>query len=154
MPSPLVKTPSNEHEGSISPDGLFLAYVSDATGQYEVYVKPLASEGGNTPISTDGGRWPRWASSGDELFYIHGSAMMGVRIDFEPTVRAGTPQKLFEGPYETWYDVMPGSDHFVMLKREPVELTELNVVLNWVEELKRLVPTNWVEELKRLVPTN
>ncbi len=140
-PSALVRTPANERDGCISPDGRFLAYVSDATGQYEVYVKSLSSEEGSIPISTDGGRWPRWARSGDELYYIQGSTMIAVPIEFEPNLRAGTPQRLFEGPYEAWYDVFPRGDRFVMLKRESVELTELNIVLNWSTELERLVPT-------------
>ncbi|MFQ5479537.1 MAG: hypothetical protein ACE5E4_13085 [Candidatus Binatia bacterium] len=141
VPSPLVSTAANEREGTISPDGRFLAYVSDATGRDEVYVKSLSGEGRNAPISTDGGRWPRWASKGDELFYRSASAMMAVRIEFEPTVRAGTPQKLFEGRYETWYDVMPDGDRFIMLKSELVELTEMIVVLNWSEELRAKVAT-------------
>jgi hypothetical protein len=68
--------------------------------------------------------------------------MMAVSVEFEPIFRAGTPRPLFEGQYTEYYDITADGTHFVMLIREQKELTEMNVVLNWFEELRRLVPTN------------
>ncbi len=135
--SPWMTTPANEWGARVSPDSRFLAYVSDETGRSEVYVRPL-SGGGALPISTDGGRWPRWSPSGSELFYRRGATMMGVSIQMDPTPSVSTPKALFSGPYETWYDVMPSGERFVMLARERVDLTEVNVVVNWSAELDRL----------------
>ena len=67
--------------------------------------------------------------------------MMGVSVELEPNFRAGSPQPLFEGQYTEYYDITPDGEHFVMVTRAQAELTEMNIVLNWFEELKRLVPT-------------
>ncbi len=139
--SPLVTTPANEGTARVSPDGRFLAFVSDETGRNEVYVQPL-SGGGALPISADGGRWPRWSPSGSELFYRRGATMMAASIQLDPTLSVGTPRALFSGRYETWYDVMPGGEKFVMLARDLAELTELKVVVNWSAELDRLSADN------------
>jgi Tol biopolymer transport system component len=142
---PFLTTSADEGEASFSPDGRFLAYASNESGRYEVYVRPLSGGGGKSAISTGGGQWPRWSPKGDELFYLRGSTVMAVSVELEPAFRVGTPRPLFEGRYLTgWYrnyDITPDGKHFVMLTGEQAELTEMNVVLNWFEELKRLVPT-------------
>ena len=117
-------------------------YVSDETGRREVYVQPLSGEGGKVPISTDGGQWPRWSPKGDELFYRRGRAMMVVPVDLEPSFRPGTPELLFDGPYAEWFDVFPDGEHFAMLTIPQVDLKDITVVVNWAQELKRLVPTD------------
>ena len=86
------------------------------------------------------------------LFYRNGTQMITVDITTEPSFRAGTPKLLFEGGYETTsqatladYDVTPDGQRFVMIEpsEEALEATtQINVVLNWVEEIKRMVPTN------------
>jgi hypothetical protein len=90
-----------------------------------------------------------WARNGEELFYRIGDKMMTVDITIEPTFGAGTPRLLFEGQYDyrfrprANYDVTPDGQRFVMVKAsEREEAGQINVVLNWFEELKRLVPTN------------
>jgi hypothetical protein len=93
---------------------------------------------------------PVWNPNGRELFYRNGDKMMDVDITTQPGFAAGKPRMLFEGPYEpppvpiVNYDVSPDGQRFLMLK--PAEqtqgaLTQINVVLNWFEELKRRVPT-------------
>ncbi len=89
-----------------------------------------------------------WARSGKELFYRSGDKMMAVDINAEPTFTHGTPQLLFEGEYlsigtRAAYDVTPDGRRFLMIKEseDVLTVTQLNVVLNWFEELKRLVPT-------------
>jgi serine/threonine-protein kinase len=147
---PFLQAPFNESAPRFSPDGHWLAYVSDESGRYETYVKPYPGPGGKWQISTEGGTEPAWNSNGRELFYRSGDKMMAVDIAAQPSFTAGKPRMLFEGHYQTTpvtypnYDVSPDGQRFLMLK--PIEQaqaapTQINVVLNWFEELKRRVPT-------------
>jgi len=103
-------------------------------------VKPYPGPGGKWQISTDGGTEPVWNRNGRKLFYRIGNAMMAVDVLPQPDFVAGKPRQLFEGNY----DVSPDGQRFLMLKpveEEQAVPTQINVVLNWTEELKRLVPT-------------
>jgi Tol biopolymer transport system component len=134
-----------------SPDGHWLAYASDQSGRREIYVQPYPGPGGKWQISTDGGTEPVWNRNEQELFYRSGDKMMAVDISTRPAFAAGKPRQLFEGNYalgirghtRSNYDVTADGQRFLMLK--PVEPeaapTQINIVLNWTEELKRLVPT-------------
>jgi serine/threonine-protein kinase len=133
-----------------SPDGRWLAYVSDESGRREVYVQPYPGPGGKWLISTEGGAEPMWNHNGRELFYRSGDKMMAVDISTQPGFAAGKPRQLFEGRYlrssysVSSYDVSPDGHRFLMLKsveQEQAAPTQIKVVLNWSEELKRLVPT-------------
>ena len=103
--------------------------------------RPLVAEGGSEPV---------WAGNGRELFYRHGDQMMAVEITTEPAFTASSPKLLFEGRFKrgpfrmTNYDVTPNGEKFLMIKGNEQEssVTQINVVLNWFEELKRLVPTD------------
>jgi serine/threonine-protein kinase len=159
-----VQTAFNEENAELSPDGRWLAYQSDESGQFEVYVRPFPDvNSGRWPVSTGGGTRPLWARNGRELFYVvttgaGSAALMRVPIEHRGTFTVGVPSKLFEGRYyftdgvgiageERTYDVSPDGQRFLMIKPEgeseegpaPVNLV---LVLNWLEELKRLVPTN------------
>jgi serine/threonine protein kinase/Tol biopolymer transport system component len=147
---PLLRTQFNESAPRFSPDGRWLAYVSDESGRYEVYVQPYPGPGGKWQISTEGGTEPAWNRDGRELFYRSGDKMMAVDIATQPGFAAGKPRMLFEGPYVPTpvtypnYDVSPDGQRFLMLKRSEqaqAAPTQINVVLNWFEELKRRVPT-------------
>jgi len=146
---PFLQTPFNETAPRFSPDGRWLAYVSDESGRYEVYVQPYPGPGGKWLISTEGGTEPVWNPKGRELFYRSGDKMMAVDIATQPSFSAGKPRVLFEGHYQPTpltfpnYDVSPDGQRFLMLK--PIEGGEgapaqINVVLNWFEELKHRVP--------------
>ena len=145
--SPFVATAFNERTPLFSPDGRWLAYVSDESGRDEIYVQPYPGPGGKWPISTEGGTEPRWAADGRELFYRLGAKMMVVEVQSEPAFSSGRPQLVFEEPYLTDqfgtsnYDLSPNGQQFLMIKQEQQEGASINVVLNWFEELKRLVPT-------------
>lgn len=155
---PFLRTPYDESAPKFSPDGRWLTYSSDESGHREVYVQPYPGPGGKWQISTDGGQEPVWNPNGRELFYRSGSKIMAVDVnqsrDSNGAVAsgfsAGKPRMLFEGPYVAtptsfpYYDVSPDGQRFLMLK--PVESqtsapTQINVVLNWFEELKRRVPS-------------
>jgi serine/threonine protein kinase/Tol biopolymer transport system component len=146
---PFLRTPFNEANPRFSPDGRWLAYISDESGRFEIYVQPYPGPGGKWQISTDGGTEPMWNPAGRELFYRSGDKMMAVDISTQSGFTAGKPRMLFEGRYELAsvpvgnYDVSSDGQRFLMLK--PVEqqqaATQINVVVNWFEELKRRVPT-------------
>jgi serine/threonine-protein kinase len=149
-PQPFLRTPFNESVPQFSPDGRWLAYISDESGRFEVYVQPYPGPGGKWQISTGGGTEPVWNPNGRELFYRSGAKMMAVDIATQPGFSAGKPRVLFEGQYQPTpatfpnYDVSPDGQRFLMLKAsESAETapTQINVVLNWFEELKRRVPT-------------
>jgi Tol biopolymer transport system component len=146
---PFLKTRFDESVPRFSPDGRWLAYVSNESGRYEIYVQPYPGPGGKWQISTEGGTEPAWNYNGRELFYRCGNRMMAVDIATQPSFAAGKPRMLFEGPYERSpatspnYDVSPDGQRFLMLKSAETgesAPTQINVVLNWFEELKRRVP--------------
>jgi Tol biopolymer transport system component/predicted Ser/Thr protein kinase len=147
---PFLRTPFNECAARFSPDGRWLTYMSDESGHNEIYVQPFPGPGGKWQISTDGGTEPMWNRNGRELFYRSGDKMMAVDIATQPGFAAGKPRMLFEGQYRLTpgtapnYDVSPDAQRFLMLKpSESAETTptQINVVLNWFEELKQKVPT-------------
>ena len=147
---PFLRTRFDEAVPRFSPDGRWLVYISDESGRYEIYVQPYPGPGGKWQISTEGGTEPVWNPNGRELFYRSGDKMMAVDITTQPGFSAGTPRMLFEGRYDPApfpianYDVSPDGERFLMLKpSESAEAapTQINVVLNWFEELKRRVPT-------------
>jgi serine/threonine-protein kinase len=147
---PFLRTQFKEAAARFSPDGHWLAYVSNESGRDEVYAQPYPGPGGKWQISTDGGTEPLWNRSGRELFYRSGDKLMAVGISTQPGFVAGKPRQLFKGGYLLSsfgvpnYDVSPDGQRFLMVKpvgQEQAVPTQINVVLNWTEELKRLVPT-------------
>ena len=154
-PEPVLATQYEERNAIFSPNGRWIALTSNRSGQTEVYVKPYPGQGGLVQISTDGGLEPMWARNGKELFYRNGEKMMVVPIETEPTFKAEKPRVLFEGSYlygytamTSNYDVTADGQRFVMVTEAPSTGSledlrgQIHVVLNWSEELKRLVPTN------------
>jgi serine/threonine protein kinase/Tol biopolymer transport system component len=147
---PFLQTPFNETSPRFSPDGRWLAYISDESGRFEIYVQPYPGPGGKWQISTEGGTEPLWNPNGRELFYRSGDKIMAVEIITQPNFSAGKSKVLFGGPYQptpatlTNYDVSPDGQRFLMLKpseQTQAAPTQINVVLNWFEELKQKVPT-------------
>jgi Tol biopolymer transport system component len=148
-PRPFLQTRFQEGWARLSPDGRWLVYRSNETGRHEVYVQPFPGHGEKWPISTEGGHEPIWARSGREIFYRHGDKMMAVAITTQPRFTAGQPRVLFEGAYAYGvslvanYDVTADGQRFIMVKsgEKLAPVTQINLVLNWFEELKRRVPT-------------
>jgi eukaryotic-like serine/threonine-protein kinase len=135
---------------SFSPDGHWLAYISDESGRYEIYVQPYPGPGGKWQVSTDGGSEPVWNPNGKELFYRSGDKMMVVDVTTQPGFSAGKSRVLFAGPYLPspsggfrFYDVSADGQRFLMLKEseQATALTQIVVVQNWFEELKQKVPS-------------
>ena len=151
---PLVDAPLVDRNGVISPDGRWLTYESNDSGRLEIFVRPFPDVNeGRTQVSTAGGTEPRWARNGQELFYLApDGALMSVPVERGPTWRSGAPIKLFDGPYARrneltnvqTYDVAPDGKRFLMIKEatgSDQTPPTIEVVQNWFEELKRLVPT-------------
>jgi serine/threonine-protein kinase len=138
----LLHTPFNEVFPELSPNGRYLAYQSNESGEREVYVRPFPQvDRAAWKISKDGGMRFAWARSGRELFYIDASTtMMAVPVDTSgPAFRAGTPVKVFDaGRYSSWspprnYDVSPDGQRFLMIKDGPAR-DQLVVVERFFEE--------------------
>ncbi len=145
-----LRTPFNESVPRFSPDGRWVAYISNESSRNEIYVQPYPGPGGKWQISTDGGTEPAWNPNGRELFYRSGDKMLAVDITTQPSFAAGKPRLLFQGPYlpspatSSNYDVSLDGQRFLMVKpneQEQTAPTQINVVLNWFEELKQKVPT-------------
>jgi eukaryotic-like serine/threonine-protein kinase len=146
---PLLHSEAYEASPTLSPDGGWMAYVSEQSGRPEVYVERFPGLGDRKQISTDGGSEPVWSPDGRELFYRNGPSMTVVPIERKPTLSIGAPKVLFEEAYfaagdgSRRYDITPDGKRFLMIKEPGSEDApkNLTVVLNWQEELKRLVPT-------------
>jgi serine/threonine-protein kinase len=134
--SPLLATPRDERAARLSPDGRFLAYVSDQSGKAEVYVRTFPDSSGTWLVSQGGGTEPAWSRDGRELFYLSGDWMMAVPIVTSPKFSAGRRDSLFAGPYvpnptHTNYDVHPDGNRFVMVRSSESE-RRVVVALNWL----------------------
>ena len=134
-----------------SPDGKWVAYIQAERGQTQIYVSPYSEPEVKWLVSgEEGGAEPVWAPDGSELFYRSGDKMMVVSVQTEPTLSSGRPRVLFEGTYFSssispgfqYYDISPDGQRFLMIKEVEAGQAQINVVLNWFEELKRLVPVN------------
>ena len=137
-----------------SPDGRYVAQISDQSGLREIYIRPYPGPGGQTTVSVGGGEEPQWAANG-ELFYRRPGdyAMMAVEVRTEPTLEVGTPRVLFNGTNSPGgsprarYAVTADGQRFLMSadlaaasQADEAAGPQIQVVLNWVEELKARVP--------------
>ena len=139
-----------------SPDGRWMAYVSDESGADEVYVQPYPGPGEKIRISTEGGSAPIWTKDGTELLFRdrdrQGGRFFSAAIHSLSPFRADAPRLLFKTKNEDYnggapirgWDVSADGRRFLLVR--PLESTDkpvtvLQVAQNWFEELKRLVPT-------------
>jgi serine/threonine-protein kinase len=144
-PQPLLQTPFDEWQPRFSPDGQWIAYTSNESGSAEVYVQPFPSLGAKWKVSTEGGNEPLWAPSGRAIFYRNGDKMMAVSLETRPAFAVSRSRLLFEAPYARIssdipnYDVAPDGQRLLMVmeNQQKATVTQLNVVLNWFEELKQ-----------------
>jgi Tol biopolymer transport system component len=147
-PQRLLGSNHNERWPALSPDGRWLAYLSDESGRSEVYVQAFPGPGGKWQVSTEGGGEPVWARNGRELFYRNGDKMMVVSVQTQPTFAPGRAQVLFQASYEVMdgvrpnFDVTPDGQRFLTIKaaESSSRPAQIDVVLNWFEELKRRDP--------------
>ena len=161
----LLRTEFDERNAEIPPDGSWPAYESNASGQFEVYVRPFPDvDSGRWQVSTEGGVTPLRAPDGRELFYVApvGGPMMAVTVQTDATFALGNPEVLFEENYHFGglgrnYDIAPDGRRFLMIKAGGGSdgtgaAPSIIVVENWLDELARpararAVILNGVEEL-------
>lgn len=159
-PRPLAQAPFEERNGVVSPDGRWLAYESDASGRFEVYVRPFPNVAdGQWQVSTGGGIQPLWARNASELFFLAADgALNAVSVEARgASWSAGGQTKILEPRYFTGglgasttgrtYDVSPDGRRFLMIKQggsgdQASTPPQIIVVQHWFEELRRLVPGN------------
>ena len=141
VPHPLLQGPFRHEGGWFSPDGRWLAYVSNESGRREVYVMAFPGPGGKWQISTDGGVSARWSPDGREIFYAKDKKVFRVALTTSPAFSASRPEQLFEGDYTDW-DVARDGKRFLMVKEDAPESApkSLHLVLNWFEDLKAREP--------------
>jgi serine/threonine protein kinase len=147
-PQPFLVTDYTETDAAFSPDGRLVAYVSDESGKFELYVRSFpATEGGKWTVSSAGGYQPRWRHDGRELFYFEGDGrLMSVDVTPGATFKSGTPKFLFQVPIfgggattgNHYWDVAPDGQRFLINTVDSeTTSTVINVVLNWQAELKK-----------------
>ncbi len=140
--TPFLATKFDERAAKFSPDGRYVVYISDESGERQVYVRPFPDGDNKWQISHSGGTQPRWRRDGRELFFVEGSTLFAVPVSLNPSFSAGTPTKLFESPLLllrqgmlAQYDVTADGQRFVT--RESVGgVAAIHVVENWFAEFK------------------
>ncbi|HEV8133461.1 MAG TPA: hypothetical protein VGP85_02240, partial [Pyrinomonadaceae bacterium] len=139
-PYALIQTKTYDANARFSPDGRWVAFVSDETGRKEVYVTRFDHPGEKWPISTDVGNNPRWRRDGKELFYLAAdSKLMAVQIKPGEKFDAGAPTALFKSdPLSPDYDVTADGQRFLFIASAPGnQRLPFAVILNWMADLKR-----------------
>jgi Tol biopolymer transport system component/predicted Ser/Thr protein kinase len=140
--SPFLTSPFIEDTPRFSPDGCWVSYFSMESGRAEVYVQPYPGPGEKIPVSRGGGMFPIWTAKGREIVYRQGGKLNSIPVKTAPDFTAGTPKTLFEGRFLTGYDIAPGGEKFLMVANEQGTWpAQIHVVLNWTDELRRLVPS-------------
>jgi len=142
-----LQSPSSEAWGRISPNGRYLAYLSDESGTREIYVQPFPEGGARTPVSTKGGYGITWNRDGTELFYIEDREhMVSVEVSTDDEFSVGDTKRLFRYPFRVGsfaappYDVSPDGQRFLVRGTAPesgaASMPKIRVVLNWYEEFR------------------
>jgi eukaryotic-like serine/threonine-protein kinase len=144
---PVLDTPFVETQGRFSPDGQWIAYASNDSGRFEVYVTPFPGPGRKWQVSSGGGGWPRWRRDGEELYYIAADrTLTAVQLKAAAGGLDVSPgQALFTAPLRPHvrldaysYDVTPDGQRFLLnTAGEEVPVTALTLVLNWTTSLRR-----------------
>jgi Tol biopolymer transport system component len=148
-PRAAVATSADESDGRFSPDGEWLAYTSNQSGRYEVYLQRiLPTPGQRLPVSTNGGLYPRWRADGRELYYVTPDRDL-MAVDIEPgnTPRLGLPERLFElpisapdtQPFTTKYAVSRDGQRFIVhrVADDQEDAVPLTVIVNWHAVIKK-----------------
>jgi Tol biopolymer transport system component len=138
----------NSADPTVSPDGRWLAYTSDESGDYEVYVQPFPAGGRKWLISKNGGVEPVWDRSGKELYFRNtsGRTIMNAHVELEPAFTFEPPRPLLRGHFwkssvgtNASYDVAPNGQQFLVVKENEsaAEATQIDVVQNWINGVKK-----------------
>jgi Tol biopolymer transport system component len=145
-PQPVMRSPFTDFQGRFSPDGKWIAYVSNESGRHEVYAQSFPEAKTRVQISTSGGYQPHWRRDGKELFFLGGTfdvTAVDISTSNDGALRAGIPHKLFSGPpvplvtrRNSW-EVTPDGQRFLFVTgQQQTEVVPLTVVVNWLAEQK------------------
>jgi Tol biopolymer transport system component len=145
-PEPLMETPHNEQFPALSPDGRYVAYRSNESGHFEVYVMPFPDGGGKWLV--DDGDRPKWDDDGTELFYVSDGSLMSVSVSTQGVFSAGIPEVLITREQSETsnlrildYDVSADGQRFVVVQRvDEGKMPTITVVQNWYAEFKDKQP--------------
>ncbi|HVR44772.1 MAG TPA: protein kinase [Thermoanaerobaculia bacterium] len=134
QPSLFAGTPFDEISPEFSPDGRSIAYVSNESGTWEIYLRPLSGSG-RAQVSAGGGGEPRWSRDGDELYYRRGDQFFAVSMGPESPLEVGPPQLLFRLPRIRYWDVF--GDGFILLKEQPPPFlaSGIHILPDWLDEM-------------------
>jgi dipeptidyl aminopeptidase/acylaminoacyl peptidase len=139
---PLIHTAFQESDASISPDGRYVAYASNESGRNEVYVQPFPGLESKTRVSVDGGDFPIWSRDGREIYFRNGDKAMAVSVSSSGPLSFARPKELFAGSFRgSWQAAADGRFLMVRKSEEEASSRQINVVLNWFDELKQRVPS-------------
>ena len=143
-PFRFLETPFDEREGQFSPDGRWVAYQSDESGRYQIYLRPFPRPGESIPVTVEGGTQPRWRRDGRELFYLSSDEkLVAVPITLNSTgaPQLSSPIALFQtrisggavpGANRQQYDVSPDGQQFLMsVSVVDADVPPITMVLNW-----------------------
>jgi serine/threonine-protein kinase len=136
----VVATAATESRGIFSPDGNWIAYQSDESGHFEVYVRSAGGHEGRWQVSANGGTDPMWKQQ-NEILYREGEKVMRASIQTEPSFSAGTPEILFMGRY---LQMDAASDHqqfLAIVQKEKEKQDHLDIIVNWFEEVRKRSPS-------------
>jgi Tol biopolymer transport system component len=140
---PFSQTRFNETAGRLSPDGRFLAYCSNESGAWEVYIRSFPDGRSKIQVSTKGGSQPRWNRNGKELFYVEGDTLIAISVATSPVLSARRSKRLFQHSHlrhlATFarYDVSPDGQRFLLFEPSGVEPSQdIRVVQNWFAEFR------------------
>jgi serine/threonine-protein kinase len=150
-PKPFVNSTFDERSPAFSPDGRWLAYMSNESAGYEVYVRPFPGPGGKWQISTGGGVIPKWSRNGKELFFrtADDKIMVATYTAFGDSFHADKPQLWSPGQFtdlgiNSNFDVHPDGKRFAVLKASGTDqaaaVNKVNFVFNFFDEIGRKVP--------------
>jgi eukaryotic-like serine/threonine-protein kinase len=138
---PFLQTTSNERVAKFSPDGRYIAYLSDESGRDEAYVRPFPAGDRKWIVSTKGASQLRWGRNGRELFYVEAGTLWAVPVRTEPEFAAGPPLQLFShSAFAVWadpnYDVSTDGERILVPERVGGRQRLIHVVQNWYAEFQ------------------
>jgi serine/threonine-protein kinase len=146
---PWLATAFSELGGRLSPNGRWLAYATDQTGSFEIWVRPFPGPGAPVRISSTGGAKPMWSRDGSEIFFEAGPRLLSARVSSEaPEFRAEPPQVVFEGGFNRddnnltlrYIDVVADGGFLIVEAEDTASHASIVVAPHWAAELRRLVP--------------
>jgi len=147
-PHVFLRAPGIQQHAAISPDGHWIAYESDESGRFEIYVQSFPAPGGKWQVTSEGGIQPQWRRDGRELFYLSpNKKLMAVATRESPAFSAGVPQPLFDAPISlngindsrARYVFMPDGERVLVVATHPesAAASAIRVVLNWPSSLQK-----------------